>query len=85
MVPSSFVKASLEALELGMLLSTSILVLVQQIQSQKGEKLCLEALEFGMLLSTSILVFVPTNIKSKKGKNFVWKFWSLEWCFQQAF
>jgi hypothetical protein len=40
MVPSSFVKASLEALELGMLLSTSILVLVQQIQSQKGEKLC---------------------------------------------
>jgi hypothetical protein len=38
MVSSSFVKASLEGLEFVMLLSTSILVFGQQIQSQKREK-----------------------------------------------
>jgi hypothetical protein len=38
MVSSSFVKASLEGLEFGLLLSTSILVLVQQKQSKKRGK-----------------------------------------------
>jgi hypothetical protein len=40
MGPSNFVKASLEALQFGMLLSTSILVYNPTNTKSKGEKLC---------------------------------------------